>query len=391
MAGKADYYETLGVSKGAGDDEIKKAYRKMAKKYHPDANQNSAEAEAKFKEVSEAYEILSDSQKKAAYDQFGHSAFDNSRGPGGGGGFRYEGNMGDMGDIFESFFGGGFGDMFGGGGRGARRNGPRRGADVQTRITITFEEAFFGTRKDITLPITEICDTCSGTGAKAGTTPESCRHCRGTGQERVEQQTVFGTIANVRTCSVCKGSGKIVKEPCTKCNGGGKIKRSKTLEVNIPRGIDEGQSIRLAEKGEAGERGGKNGDLLVGISIQSHDNFHRKGNNIYLDIPITFVQATLGTDIVIPTMEGAEKYTVKAGTQPETVVTIRGKGFPSVRNNKIFGDLIITLKVVVPTNLSDSQKDLLREFAKDSGDSYKESKKGIFGKFGEKIKDKLDH
>lgn len=380
MAGKTDYYELLGLQKGASEDEIKKAYRKMAKKYHPDANQNSKEAEEKFKEVSQAYEILSDPQKKATYDQFGHSAFEN--GGAGGGGYQ---QYGDMDDIFESFFGGGFGDIFGGG-RG-RRNGPRRGPDIQTHINITFEESYFGVKKNITLPMMESCDTCNGTGAKAGTHPENCRNCNGTGQERVEQQTVFGTMASVRTCSVCRGDGKIVRDPCNTCHGKGKVKRSKTFEVNIPRGIDNGQSIRLAEKGEPGERGGKNGDLLLNISVQKHDHFVRKGNNIYLDIPISFVQASLGAELVIPTMEGTEKYTVKGGTQPGTVATIKGKGFPSVKNNRVFGDLIFTVKVIVPTNLSEKQKELLRQFAQDSGDEIKESKKGIFSK----LKDKLDN
>lgn len=380
MAGRTDYYEVLGLQKGASEDEIKKAYRKMAKKYHPDANKNSKEAEQKFKEVSQAYEVLSDAQKRATYDQYGHSAFENA-GAGGGSYQQYS----DMDDIFESFFGGGFGDIFGGG--RARRNGPRRGPDIQTHISITFEESYFGVKKNITLPIMESCDTCHGTGAKPGTHPENCRNCNGTGQERIEQQTVFGTMASVRTCVVCRGEGKIIRHSCSTCQGKGKVKRSKTFEVNIPRGIDNGQSIRLSEKGEPGERGGKNGDLLINISVQKHDHFVRKGNNIYLDIPISFVQATLGAELVIPTMDGTEKYTVKGGTQPGTVATIKGKGFPSVKNSRIFGDLVFTFKVIVPTNLNEKQKELLRQFAQDSGDEVKESKKGIFSK----LKHKLDN
>lgn len=381
MASKTDYYELLGLQKGATDNDIKKGYRKMAKQYHPDANPNNKEAEQKFKEISEAYEVLSDPQKKATYDQYGHAAFENAGAGAGGGGFHY----GDMDDIFESFFGGNFGDVFGGG--RSRRNGPRRGADLQTNLNITFEESYFGTKKDITLPITENCDTCNGTGAKPGTHAETCRNCSGSGQERVEQQTLFGTMASVRTCSHCKGEGKIVRDPCNTCKGQGRVKRSKTLEVNIPRGIDNGQSIRLAEKGEQGTRGGRNGDLLIGITVQKHDYFERRGSNIYLEIPVSFVQATLGADLFIPTMEGTEKYNIKPGSQSGAVYSIKGKGFPSVKNNRIFGDLIFTIKVIVPTSITERQKELLVEFSKESGEEVKEPKKGIFSK----IKDKLDN
>ena len=375
MADKRDYYETLGVSRGATEDEIKKAYRKMAKKYHPDANQNDKAAEEKFKEVSEAYDVLSDPQKKAAYDQFGHSAFDQT----GGGGYSYSGQGFGMGDIFETFFGGGFGDVFGGRG-GGRRNGPMRGADVSTGINITFEESFLGAAKSITLPMTETCETCKGTGAKPGTNAQSCKNCGGTGQERFQQQTMFGTMTSVRTCHVCNGSGKIITDPCPTCGGKGKVRRSKTFEVNIPKGIDNGQTIRLAEKGEPGENGGPNGDLLITVYVQPHKYFRRNGNDIHLDFPITFVQAALGAEISIPTMESVEKHSIKAGTQPDTVITLKGKGFPLLRNSRISGDMKITLKLSVPTKLSEKQKQLLKEFAEEGGEEY-DSKKGFFSKF----------
>jgi len=376
---KRDYYEVLGISKGASDDEIKKSYRKMAKKYHPDANPDNAEAEAKFKEASEAYEVLSDAQKKAQYDQFGHSAFG---GPGGGG-YTYSGQGFDMGDIFESFFGDGFSDIFGGG-RGGRRRGPARGADVRANISITFEESFFGATKSITIPVSENCDVCGGSGAKPGTFAETCKHCNGSGQERYQQQSIFGTVTSVRTCHVCRGEGKVIRDPCTKCSGRGKVRRSKTFEVNIPGGIDNGQSIRLGGKGEPGDKGGENGDLLVAVSIMPHAHFRRRDMNIYLDIPISFTKLALGAEVDIPTMGGVEKHTVKAGTQTGTTITLKGKGFPSVRNARVSGDLYATLNVQVPTKLSEAQKEHLRAFASESGEIVEESKKGFFSKLKDK-------
>lgn len=377
MADKNDYYETLGVQKNATEEDLKKAYRKLAKQYHPDANPGDKTAEAKFKELSEAYSVLSDPQKRAAYDQYGHAAFDGMAGGAGGfnGGF-------DMGDIFESFFGNDFGDIFGGGGR--RRSGPRRGSDVHTNLQIKFEEAVFGTTKEIQLPMDETCSTCKGTGAKPGTVAENCRHCNGSGQERVQQQTMFGTMTSVRTCSICKGEGKIIKEPCTGCRGSGKVRMNKNLQVNVPKGIDNGQSIRISGKGEAGQKGGPSGDLLITIYIQPHKLFTREGNNIYLDVPITFVQAALGGEIAIPTLSGEEKYNVKPGTQTGTVVTLSGKGVPNVRNNRSVGDLVARLKVTVPTQLSDRQKQLLKDFADEMGEEYKDNRKGFF----DKLKDK---
>ena len=372
---KRDYYEVLGVNKGASDDEIKKAFRKMAKQYHPDANPDNKEAEDKFKEVNEAYEVLSDSQKKAQYDQFGHQAFS---GAGGGGYSSYGGAGFDMSDIFDMFMGGG-GDIFGGGSR--RRNGPRQGPDVRTNITISFEESFFGTVKSITLPMSETCDNCGGSGAAPGTFAETCKNCGGSGQERYHQQTMFGTVTSVRTCHVCRGEGKIIKEPCPKCSGKGTLRRSKTLEVNIPKGIDHGQSIRLSGKGEPGERGGENGDLLVTVSITPHAHFKRRDLNIHLDMPVSFTQLALGAEIDIPTMNGVEKHSIKAGTQTGTVLTIKGKGFPSVRNARVTGDILVALNVTIPTKLSDKQKELLKTYALESGEDSEDSKKsGFFSK-----------
>jgi molecular chaperone DnaJ len=376
MADKRDYYESLGVQKNASDDELKKAYRKMAKQYHPDANPGDKKAEERFKEINEAYGILSDPQKKAAYDQYGHAAFDQTAA--GGGGY-YSGAGFDMGDIFESFFGeSNFGDIFNSGSR--RRTGPRRGADLRTTLQIKFEEAVFGTVKDIKLQTSETCETCHGTGAKPGTVAENCRHCGGTGQERVQQQTMFGAMTAVRTCSVCKGEGKIIREPCPVCHGSGKNRVNKTLQVTVPKGIDNGQSIRLSGKGEPGDKGGPAGDLLITVYVQPHRVFTRQGTNIYLDVPITFVQAALGDEIAIPTLDGEEKYNVKPGTQPNTIVSIRGKGVPNVKNQRLIGDLVVKFIVNVPTQINEKQKQKLREFADEMGDDYKNSKKTWFEK-----------
>ncbi|MCL2874062.1 MAG: molecular chaperone DnaJ [Defluviitaleaceae bacterium] len=373
MANKADYYDTLGISKGAGEDEIKKAYRNMAKKYHPDANQGDESAEKKFKEVSEAYDVLSDAKKRETYDRFGHAAFDQSAG-GGAGGF-YGGGMNfDMSDIFETVFGG---DIFG---SGRRRSGPRRGADLQTSLKITFEESFFGVEKEIQVSANETCETCKGTGSKPGSAAESCKQCGGSGQERVHQQTLFGTMASVRTCSLCKGEGKIIRNPCQTCKGTAKVRKNKKLQVAVPKGIESGQSIRLSGRGEPGEKGGPSGDLLVTIYVSPHNVFKRNGDDLYLEVPVTFVQAALGYDITIPTMADPERHTIKAGTQTGTVVTIKGKGMPNVRNPKSSGNIVATLKVSVPTNLNEKQKQLLKEFAEEMGEDYQDHKRGFFDK-----------
>ncbi len=364
---KRDYYEVLGVSKNATEKELKSAYRKLAKKYHPDANQNNKEAEEKFKEVSEAYDVLNDEQLRRTYDQFGHSAFEN----GSGGGYQYSGDFGEFGfgDIFESFFGGGFG--------GGRRRGPRRGSDLQTSMQITFEEAIFGVTKEIRLPLEEECKTCNGSGAKEGTAATTCSRCNGSGQERVQQQTMFGAMTSVKTCGGCSGTGKIIKDKCVSCNGKGKVKETKTLKVEVPKGISTGQSIKLRGKGEFGEQGGERGDLLVTIYVQPHKTYIRDGQTLHTELSISYVQAALGDEITVPTPYGDEKYTIKAGTQTGTRIVIKGKGVPSIRNSKNVGDLIATLKVEVPVSLSSTQREALENFAKTMDKDYKPHKKGI--------------
>jgi len=380
MADKRDYYEILGVGKQAGDDEIKKAYRKQAKKYHPDANPGDKTAEDKFKEVSEAYNILSDSSKRRNYDQFGHSAFEQG---GGGGGFH--GGV-DINDIFGSFFGGGFGeDIFGGGRSGRPR--PRRGADINTRVTLKFEEAVFGVTKAIPIQSYEACNTCRGSGAKPGTHPESCKKCGGTGSERISQQSIMGVITRVVPCSVCRGEGKVIKEPCLDCRGHGRIRSSKTIEVSIPMGINDGQIYRVTGKGDFGEKGAPAGDLNISISVSPHKLFSRDGNHLYLEIPITFVQAALGDEISIPLLNGShEKHTVKPGTQPGSVFQLRGKGVPNVRNPRNVGDLIVKLNVTVPMQMNERQKELLRAFNDVMGEDYKNHKKRWLDKVKEYFK-----
>ena len=391
MAEKRDYYEVLGVSKDATEEQIKKGFRKMANKYHPDNNPGDKVAEERFKEVNEAYSVLSDPQKKAAYDQYGHAAFDQAAGgaggPGGFGGF----DMGNMGDIFESFFGGGFGGGFGG---SARRNGPQRGRDKEERIQVSFEEAMFGTEKEIQTKVVEECADCHGTGAAPGTHAETCPVCGGSGQERVTQQTLFGMMQSVRTCSRCGGSGKIVKTPCPTCAGKGKVLRNKRLVVTVPKGIDNGQTIRLAGKGNAGSRGGQNGDILVTVYVTPHPYFIRRGNDIYTDVPISFVQAALGDEISVKTIDGEQKLTVKPGTQPDTVVTLKNAGAFNVRNPRQRGNQVVTLRVKVPTNLTGRQKELLREFGglsqehtNGKPEEGKETKKGFWDKVKENFRE----
>lgn len=383
---KRDYYEVLGVSKTASDDEIKKAYRGLAKKYHPDMNPGDKDAEAKFKEASEAYAVLSDAEKRKQYDQFGHAAFDGSAGAGGFGGFDF--NSADFSDIFGDLFGG----MFGGGSRSRRNpNGPMKGANIRVSVRVTFEEAVFGVDKEIELSLKDECTTCHGTGAKPGTSPETCTKCGGKGQVVFTQQSFFGTVRNVQNCPDCNGSGKIVREKCTQCGGTGYTSSRKKIAVSIPAGIDNGQYIRIREKGEPGVNGGERGDLMVEVIVANHPTFQRQDQNIYSTVPISFAVAALGGEVLIDTVDGKVAYEVKAGTQTDTRVRLKGKGVPSTRNKDIRGDHYVTLIVQTPDKLSHEAKELLRKFDEVSGDSLnavknasdakdKEGKKKFFGK-----------
>ncbi|MDK2933346.1 MAG: molecular chaperone DnaJ [Clostridiales bacterium] len=370
MAEKRDYYEVLGVSKQASDAEIKKAYRKLAKKYHPDVNPGNAEAEAKFKEASEAYEILSDPQKRARYDQFGHAGTDpNGFGAGGfGGGF---GDFG-FGDIFETFFGGGFGTS-------GRRNGPQKGRDIRHHLEISFTEAAFGVEKEISIYRMENCDTCNGTGAKKGTSPTVCTVCKGTGQIQYKQRTPFGQFVNIKTCDHCHGEGTIIANPCTVCHGKGKIRKSRKIKVNIPAGIDDGQTISLRGEGDPGIKGGPSGDLYISINIKPHPLFQRQGTDVICEIPITFVQAALGSELEVPTLDGKVKYAIPEATQSGTVFRLKNKGIPHIRGYGR-GDQYVKVVVEVPKNLSEKQKELLREFAALEGEDTHEQRKGFFEK-----------
>ncbi len=381
MADKRDYYEVLGVSKTAGDDEIKKAYRQLAKKYHPDANPGDKEAEIKFKEASEAYAVLSDADKRRQYDQFGHSAFDG--GAGGAGGFDFT-NM-DMSDIFGDIFG----DLFGGGRSRRASNGPMKGPNVRAGVRITFEEAVTGTDKELDVNLKEECTTCNGTGAKPGTSTETCKKCGGKGQVVYTQQSLFGMVRNVQTCPDCGGSGKVIKDKCTVCYGSGYITRKKKIQVSIPAGIDNGQSIRIREKGEPGTNGGERGDLLVEVTVSRHPIFQRQEYDIFSTAPISYAKATLGGDVKISTVDGDVLYNVKPGTQTDTKVRLRGKGVPTLRNKQVRGDHYVTLVVQVPTKLSAEQKELLQKFdeameGKAEAESHEpdkeKSKRKLFGK-----------
>lgn len=356
---KRDYYEVLGVSKTATDAELKKAYRQLAKKYHPDINPGDKEAEAKFKEASEAYAILSDPEKRRQYDQFGHAAFE--QGGGGAGGFGGFGGFdfsGDMGDIFGDIFG----DLFGGGRSRKSYNGPMQGANVKINMRISFMEAVFGVDKRIEINLKDECPHCHGTGAKPGTQPETCPKCGGKGQVIFTQQSLFGAVRNVQTCPDCHGTGKIVKERCTDCGGSGYIKNKKTIEIPIPAGIDSGQSVRIRGKGEPGVNGGPRGDLLVGINVDRHPIFQRQDFDIYSTVPISFVDAALGGDIKIQTVDGEITQNIRPGTQTDTRIRLKGKGVPTIRNKNVRGDHYVTLVVQVPEHLTNEQKDLLRQF-----------------------------
>lgn len=369
MADKRDYYEVLGVDKGADDDTLKKAYRQLAKKYHPDVNPGDKEAEAKFKEASEAYAVLSDPEKRRQYDQFGHSAFDGSGGAGGFGGFDFNGA--DFSDIFGDLFG----DFFGGGRSSrSRSGGPMKGANLRASVRISFEEAVFGTEKELELTLKDECKTCHGTGAKPGTKPETCPKCKGQGQVVFTSQSFFGTVRNVQSCPDCRGTGKIIKVKCTDCGGTGYVASRKKIAVSIPAGIDNGQCVRIPGKGEPGSNGGERGDLLVEVRVDAHPIFQRQDTNIYSTVPISFAVAALGGEVIIDTVDGKIAYEVKPGTQTDSRIRLKGKGVPSLRYRDVRGDHYVTFVIQTPDKLSKEAKDLLKKFDEITGDSLNAAK-----------------
>ncbi|KMZ55242.1 molecular chaperone DnaJ [Dorea sp. D27] len=391
---KRDYYEVLGVSKDADDATLKKAYRQVAKKYHPDMNPGDAEAEKKFKEASEAYAVLSDPEKRRQYDQFGHAAFEGGAGGAGGfGGFDFGGA--DFSDIFGDIFG----DLFGGSGRRGRGSqGPMKGMNIRKSVRITFEEAVFGCEKEIEVVLKDPCPKCSGTGAKQGTSPETCSKCGGKGQVVYTQQSFFGTVQNVQTCPDCHGTGKIIREKCPDCSGTGFVASKKKIAVSIPAGIDNGQSVRIREKGEPGTNGGPRGDLLVEVVVSRHPIFQRQDMHIFSTVPISFAQAALGADVKIKTVDGDVLYTVKPGTKTDTKVRLKGKGVPSIRNSQVRGDHYVTLVIQTPEHLSSEAKEALRKFDALAGNTLNQNndegtkgtkgkKKGFMGKMKEAFDD----
>ncbi len=391
MADKRDYYEVLGVSRDADDAALKKAYRNVAKKYHPDMNPGDKEAEKKFKEASEAYAVLSDAEKRRQYDQFGHAAFEGGAGGGGFGGFDFGGA--DFSDIFGDIFG----DLFGGGGRrsGRANQGPMKGMNIRKGVRITFEEAVFGCEKEIEVLLKDPCPKCNGTGAKPGTSPETCSKCGGKGQVVYTQQSFFGTVQNVQTCPDCHGTGKIIREKCSDCSGSGFISNRKKISVSIPAGIDNGQSVRIREKGEPGVNGGPRGDLLVEVAVSRHPIFQRQDMHIFSTAPISFAQAALGAEVKIKTVDGEVLYNVKPGTKTDTKVRLRGKGVPSVRNSQVRGDHYVTLVIQTPEKLSSEAKEALRRFDELTGNTLnipeenktKPKKKGFMNKMKEAFDD----
>ncbi|HHY04995.1 MAG TPA: molecular chaperone DnaJ [Thermoanaerobacterales bacterium] len=371
---KKDYYEVLGVDKNATEQEIKKAYRRLARKYHPDVNKDDENATEKFKEINEAYEVLKDPDKRAQYDQFGHAGMEQGGfDPSGFGGF---GNFGDFGtdifdDIFENFFGGGFSR--------AQKNGPKRGADIRYDLEISLEEAAFGTEKDIEISRMENCDKCNGTGAKPGTHPQKCSACNGTGEVKNVKKTAFGSFVNVTTCVKCGGKGTIIEEPCPKCFGSGKTRETRKVKVKIPAGVDSGSRLRMSGEGEPGEKGGPPGDLYIIIHVKPHKLFVRQGDDLIYEAPISIVQATLGDEIEIPTLEGKVKLKIPEGTQPGTRFRLKSKGIPHLRGFGR-GDLHVRANVVIPRKLNEKQKQLLKKFGEISGEEIKQPPKGFFGK-----------
>ena len=372
---KRDYYEVLGVSKGASEEEIKKAYKKLARKYHPDMNPGDKEAEEKFKEINEANEVLSDPDKKARYDQFGFAGVDPNYGAGAGGGAYGAGgfDFGDLGDIFGSFFGGGFG------GARANPNAPQRGESLRTSVNISFEEAAFGCEKEVSIDRIEQCPDCRGSGCAKGTTAEICPDCHGSGQVQVQQRTPMGVFASSRPCQKCRGTGRIIHQPCTDCGGQGRVRKRKTIKVTIPAGIDHGQTISLRGQGNAGKNGGSAGDLLITVMVQPDEVFRREGVDVFCEAPITFAQATLGATLEIPTIDGKVKYDLPEGTQTGSVFRLRGKGIP-VLNGRGRGDQYVTVNVETPRNLTREQKEALRTFSDMLGESNYEKRKSFFKK-----------
>ena len=376
MADKRDYYEVMGVPKNATDEEIKKAYRKLAKKYHPDLNPGDKTAEAKFKEVNEAYEVLSDKDKKARYDQFGHAGVDPNFGGGAGGGSPFTGDI-DLGDIFNSFFGGGFG-----GGRSANPNAPRRGSDTEATVNISFEEAAKGCRKNVSFQKIDTCDDCGGSGAKKGTSAKTCPNCNGTGQVRINQRTPFGVVQTSRSCDRCGGTGRVIDSPCGTCGGTGRVRRQKTIEINVPAGIDNEQILSVSGQGNAGANGGPAGDLSVYVNVRPHPIFERRGNDVWCEVPITYTQAALGAEVVVPTIDGRVSYQVREGTQPGDVFKLKGKGIPRI-GGRGRGDQFVRMTIEVPKNLTQRQKEILQEFDNVAEEKNYQKRKN----FIDKIKD----
>ncbi|MBR3593472.1 MAG: molecular chaperone DnaJ [Clostridia bacterium] len=387
LADKRDYYEVLGVDRSASDDELKKAYRKLAKKYHPDLNPGDATAEKNFKEANEAYEVLSDKEKRARYDQFGHAGVDPNFGAGGGGygggfgGGGFGGGFGfdDLGSIFSEFFGGGTSR------RQADPNAPRRGADTSAQVILSFEEAAHGCKKKIKVTRNATCDACDGKGAEKGSAVKTCPNCHGTGHVTVVQRTAFGTIRNQTVCGQCRGAGKIIDKPCQKCAGKGRVRVTEEREIEIPAGIDDGHTIRVRGGGDNGVNGGMNGDLHITVSVRPHPIFIREGFDVFCTIPITFTQAALGAEIIVPTIDGKVKLTIPEGTQPGSEFKMRGKGIKRLNYNG-FGDQYVTVTVEIPKNLSRKQKELLESFEKEASDKNYARKKS----FTEKLKDFFD-
>lgn len=378
MADKRDYYEVLGVSKGASDDEIKKSFRKKAKMYHPDLHPGDKEAEKNFKEVNEAYEVLSDKEKRTRYDQFGHAGVDPNYGAGAAGSPFNQGV--DLDDILNSFFGG-----FGGR-RQANPNAPRRGSDVETVITISFEEAAKGCKKEVSFPRIDTCDECNGTGAKKGSTPRTCSACGGAGQVKINQRTPFGVVQTARTCDACGGKGRVIDNPCPRCDGKGRIRKTRRENINIPAGIADEQRISVSGLGNAGLNNGPAGDLYIMVNVRPHPIFERKGDDVWCELPLTFIQACLGAEVVVPTLDGKVSYSVHEGTQPGDVFKLKGKGIPRL-NGRGVGDQFVKVTIEVPKNLTKKQKEILQEFEQNQTDKNYQKRKGFFDKIKDLFED----